>query len=92
MLREQGVAPPPTLPGADPAYTTALWAVCCGGLTVGEFSAVFYNYLPAWDDQDEVQRRIVVLLHEWDQESDPEEAHRSRQRIREAASTATRYA
>jgi hypothetical protein len=35
-----------------------------GGLSVGEFSIVFSRYLPAWDDHDEVKRRIVVRLHE----------------------------
>jgi hypothetical protein len=88
MLREQGVAPPSPPSGEDPAYTTSLWAVGYGGLSVGEFSAVFYGYLPTWDDQDEVQRKIVVLLDEWEQESDLEARRPITDRIREAASTA----
>lgn len=92
MLREQGVAPPPAPSGEDPACTTALWAVGCGGLSVGEFSAVFYEYLPAWDDQDEVQRKIVVLLHDWEQETNPEARRPITAKIRETACIATECA
>lgn len=69
MLSEQGVAPPPQPPGTDTAYTTALWAVAVGGLPVGEFSVEFYRYLPAWDEQSDVQRSLVALLQKWDWES-----------------------
>ncbi len=70
MLREQGVVPPTPPAGEDPAYVTALWAVGLGGLGVGEFSVVFYNFLPSWNEQSDAQRRIAVLLKDWDSESD----------------------
>ena len=89
MLREQGAAAPSPPPGGDAAYTTALWAVGYGGLSIGEFSAVFYNYLPAWDDQDDVQRKIVVLLHAWGTESDPEARRPIADQIRDIASAVT---
>jgi hypothetical protein len=89
MLREQGAAPPAPPQGTEAAYSTALWAVTFGGLSVGEFSGVFYNYLPAWDDQDEVQRRIVVLLSDWDMESDPDARTPIADEIRRIASAAS---
>ena len=70
MLQEQGAAAPAPLDGRDATYTTALWAVACGGISVGEFSVIFYKYLSAWSEQDVAQRSLVVLLHEWEQESD----------------------
>lgn len=89
MLREQGAAPPAPPQGTEPAYTTALWAVGFGGLSVGEFSAVFYKHLPAWDHQDEVQRKIVILLSEWDMESDLEEPRPITEEIRRIARAAS---
>jgi hypothetical protein len=88
MLREQGVEPPPPSPGEEPAYTTALWAVGEGGLSIGEFSVVFYKYLPAWTEQDDDQRKIVVLLHEWESETDPETRRPITDALREAARAA----
>ena len=32
----------------------------------------FYEYLPDSDGQTEAQRKLVVLYHEWETESDPE--------------------
>jgi hypothetical protein len=70
MLREHGAAPPPPAPGEAAGYSTALWAVGRGGLSVGEFDAVFYTYLPPWREQSALQRRLVVLLNDWEVESD----------------------
>jgi hypothetical protein len=89
MLREQGTAPPSPPPDGDAAYATALWAVGLGGLSIGEFSGVFYDYLPARDEQDYVQRKIAVLLHEWETESDPEARRPTADTIRDIASAAT---
>jgi hypothetical protein len=88
MLKEQGVTPPPPPAGEDAAYTTALWAVSFVGLSVGEFSAVFYNHLPARQDQNEAQRNLVVLLHNWETESDPEARRPINDAIRATAAKA----
>lgn len=88
MLREQGVTPPAPPAGEDAAYMTALWAVGLGGISVGEFSVVFYDFLPAWNDQSEVQRRLVRLLHEWDLESDAEARQSIAATIRQIAAEA----
>lgn len=90
MLREQAVSPPAPRAGEDAAYTTALWAVGLGGLSVGEFSMVFYHFLPAWSDQSDVQRRLAILLHEWEQESDAEARQPIAATIRQVAAEATR--
>lgn len=88
MLQEQGAAAPEPLPGTDSAYTTALWAVACDGITVGEFSGVFYRYLPAWDEQDASQKELVVLLHEWEQECDVASRQPISEKIKLAAARA----
>ena len=59
---EQGFAAPG--PNADEAeeFCTVLRALAHGGLEVGEFYVVLMNHLPAWEKQDELDRRLVVLL------------------------------
>jgi hypothetical protein len=72
MLREQGFAVPG--PGAGPAeeFAFVLRAVAVGWLPVSDFYAYFMWRVPAWEQQDEMQRRLVVLLNDWDGETTPE--------------------
>jgi hypothetical protein len=71
MLREQGFPAPG--PGASEAeeLITVLRAVAAGGLQVGEFFTFFISRVPAWEQQDELQRRLVVLLNDWGEETTP---------------------
>jgi hypothetical protein len=72
MLREQGF--PAAGPDASDAaqFTTVLRAVAAGGMQAGEFFSVFIRLVPAWEEQDELQRRLVVLLNNWADETTPE--------------------
>jgi hypothetical protein len=72
MLGEQGF--PAAEPGASDAeeFTTLLRAVAAGGMQVGEFFSVFMERVPAWEQQDELQRFLVVLLNDWVDQTTPE--------------------
>lgn len=89
MLEEQGVLAPLPQQGQDPVYATALWAVGFGGLSIGEFSVVFYNFLPPWEVQNTVERQLVVLLDEWERETDPTKREPVAATIRTVAATAS---
>jgi hypothetical protein len=85
MLREHGV--PVTEPGASDAesFRAALQAFGAGAIGLGEFSAVFYQMLPSWNEQDAIQRSLNLLLHELDQATTSEDQGEIVQRIRETA-------
>jgi hypothetical protein len=72
MLREQGF--PAARPDSSNAeqFTTVLRAVAAGGMQAGEFFSVFIRLVPAWEEQDELQRRLMVLLSNWSDETTPE--------------------
>ncbi len=69
MLSEQRI--PVAEPGASEAgkFQIVLSAFAAGGLDVGEFSAVLYTAVPAWDRQDEAERSLVLLLDDWEHET-----------------------
>lgn len=68
MLREQGVDLPDA--GFDP-YEALLRAFGFWNLPVSELEGPFYVRLPAWDEQDELQRELVLLLDQRDGASQP---------------------
>jgi hypothetical protein len=71
MLREQGF--PAAAPDASEAeeLTTVLRAVAAGGLETSELYAFFMRRVPAREQQDELQRRLVVLLNDWVEAATP---------------------
>jgi hypothetical protein len=71
MLREQGFPVPG--PGGSPAeeFAFVLRAVAAGGLPVSDLYVYFMRRVPAREQQDELQRRLVVLLNDWDGETTP---------------------
>ena len=72
MLDEQGFTAP--RPGAREAeeFATVLRAVGAGGVQIGHFFSVFLDALPAQEQQDELQRRLVILFKDWVEETTPE--------------------
>ena len=69
MLIEQHVPVPEPGAGEAVKFRVVLRAFGAGALDVGEFAAVFYARLPAWDQQDKTERRLVVLLDNWEHEA-----------------------
>jgi hypothetical protein len=72
MLLEQGLPAPG--PDASPAaeFRTVLRALAAGSLAVGEFYAIFIDHMPAWDKQNELDRRLMALLDDWERQTTPE--------------------
>jgi hypothetical protein len=92
MLREQGFpAPGPEASEAE-VFTTVLRAVAAGGMQTGEFFTFFMQVVPAWEQQDELQRSLVVLLNDWIEETTPEGRSATAAAVRTAARDAVRDA
>lgn len=87
MLHEHGVAV--TEPGASDAalFGAALRAFGVGAIGLGEFCAVLYQMLPPWNEQDDIQRSLNLLMHELDQATTSEDQDEIVHRIRVVAAT-----
>lgn len=72
MLREQGFPAAEPDAGEAEEFTTVLRAVGAGGMQIGEFFIFFMRVIPAWQQQDSLQRRLVVLLNDWAEETTTE--------------------
>ena len=82
MLREQGFPAPGREAGEDEKFLTVLRALAAGGLQVGEL--FMFRFL-AWQEQDELKRRLVVLLNDWDQQTTPQGRSAAAEALRAAA-------
>lgn len=85
MLREHGIAV--VEPGAsdEDRFRAALRAFGATAIGLDEFSAIFYRMLLPWDEQDAVQRSLVLLLHELDHAVTGEDQLEIIQRLRKTA-------
>jgi hypothetical protein len=88
MLHEQGF--PADGPGAGGAreLITVLRAVAANGMQIGEFFTFFMRLVPAWEQQDELQRRLVVLLDDWQGETTPQGRSATAAALRQVAADA----
>lgn len=93
MLLEQGVEVP-LLDTAEQRFAAMRTAFGFWDLPIAEFEGPFYERLPAWDDQEQLDRRLVVMLDRRDNEVDPERRRdiedQMRVAIREAESSGSR--
>ena len=69
-----------------------LRALAAGGLQVGEFYVILIDHLPAWDKQDELDRRLGVLLDDWEQQTTPEGRSAAAEALRAVAREAVSQA
>ncbi len=65
MLKEFGLDVPSTEDEAA-RYRLLLWAFAYWNLPLASFEGRFYERLVTWDNQDELDRTLVRLLHERD--------------------------
>lgn len=72
MLREQGFPAAGTDAGDAAQFITVLRAVAAGGIQAGEFFTIFIGLVPAREEQDGLQRRLMVLLNNWADQTTPE--------------------
>ncbi len=89
MLIEHGVAVSGPETGDAGQYRAALRAFGASTIDVGEFSAVFYRLLPAWNEQDAAQRALALLLNDLDQATTREDQGEIIQRLRDTALAAS---
>jgi hypothetical protein len=85
MLEEQGFPAPAPGEGQDREFRAVLRALAMGGLTVGEFCLIFLDHLPAWDEQDELDRRLMALVGDWEQQAGAEAGSAAAEALRAAA-------
>jgi len=72
MLQEQGFPAPGPDVGQAAEFRAVLRALAAGSLAVGEFHAILIDRLPAWDQQDELDRGLMALLSDWELQTTPE--------------------
>jgi hypothetical protein len=88
MLAEQGFELPELVDTEEGQYEIALCVFGRGGMGVGEFSQWFYPRVPAWEQQSETDRAVVLLLDEWEHASDSDARAEIETTIREVAARA----
>jgi hypothetical protein len=72
MLREEHFPAAGPDPTEAEAFTKVLRAVVAGGMQTGEFFTFFMRLVPAWEQHDELQRSLMVLLANWERRTNPE--------------------
>ena len=87
MLTEFGIEVPPSEDEVG-RYRLLLWAFGYSDLPFEVFEGPFYARLISWDTQDGLDRRLVMLMHERDQVSSPDDRKLIEREMRAAVRTA----
>jgi hypothetical protein len=69
MLEEQGFPAPHPDASETEKFRAVLRALAAGSLKAGEFYPIFLGRLPARDKQDDLDRRLMALLDEWERQA-----------------------
>jgi hypothetical protein len=69
-----------------------LCALAAGSLVVGEFHLILIGCLSAWDEQSELDRRLMALLDDWERQATPEGKSAAAATLRAAAREAASQA
>jgi hypothetical protein len=72
MLEEQGFPAPGPDTSQAGKFRAVLRALATGSLPAGEFYVILLDRLPAWDKQDQLDRRLMALLDDWGLQTTPE--------------------
>jgi hypothetical protein len=72
MLQEQGFSAPGPDTSRAGEFRAVLRALATGSLPADEFYLILIDRLPAWDKQDELDRRLTALLDDWELQTTPE--------------------
>lgn len=89
MLIQHGIAVSGPETGDADQFRAALRAFGSSAIDIGEFSAIFYRLLPAWNERDATQHALILLLNELDQATTREDQNEVIQRLRETALAAS---
>lgn len=82
MLAEFGIETPPPAEDEEARYRLLLWAFAYADLPFERFEGPFYARLSEWDSQDDLDRRLVLMLNERDQLSSPVDRQAVERRMR----------
>ena len=85
MLDEQGSPAPAPGDGRDREFRAVLRALAMGSLAAGEFCLILRDHLPACDEQDELDRRLMALLDDWEQQATPQARSAAAEALRAVA-------
>jgi len=88
MLQEQGFPAPGPDASQAAEFRAVLRALAVGSLAVGEFYAILIDHVPAWDKQDELDRRLMTLLDDWERQTTPEGRSAAAEALRAVARNA----
>jgi hypothetical protein len=83
MLAEHGVRIPPHETDDD-GYAALRTAFAWWNLPMSRFEGAFYARLPEWDQQDTLDRTLVIMMDERDNETDPGRRKAIEDRMRRA--------
>ena len=92
MLQEQGVPAPHPDASETEEFRAVLRALAAGSLAVGDFYIVLLDHLPAWDKQDDLDRRLMALLEEWERQATREGRSAAAEALRAVAREAVSQA
>jgi hypothetical protein len=91
MLQEQGFPAPGPDASQAREFRAVLRALAAGSLAMGEFHAILIDRLPAWDKQDELDRRLIALLDDWELQTTPEGRSAAAEALRAVARDAANW-
>jgi len=83
MLAEHGIDVP-TPENEEAEYQLLLRAFGFWNLPMADFYSPFLHRLPAWDEQDELERALIVLFDDLDHATDPAQKREVEDRMRAA--------
>jgi len=83
MLAEHGIDLP-TPSDEDAEYRLLLRAFGFWDLPMGDFYSPFLQRLPTWDEQDDLDRALIVLVDDLDHATDPAKKREVERRMRAA--------
>ena len=81
MLAEHGIDLPLPADG-DAEYRLRLMAFGFWDLPMGDFSGPFLHRLPAWDEQDDLERALIILFEDLDGATTPAQKGEVEERMR----------
>lgn len=92
MLQEQGIPAPDPDASQAREFRAVLHALATGSLAVGEFYAILIDHLPTRDKQDELDRRLMALLDDWELQTTPQGRSAAAEALRAVAREAVSQA
>jgi hypothetical protein len=75
MLSAHGVPVLPDSPTDGERYAYLVHGFGLGAIDVEDFYGQYYSHLSCWDEQSPMERRVTLLLDDWEHERDEARRH-----------------